>query len=201
MTKILELVLNGDGTPNLAVIVPALVLLLVVGGTLVALIRSRLGPPEPVAASEWAHAAYSIWTGGEDCGEWDRTRARDALQAWYGVTDARGLWGTISGLQEGRTGSVAWDRIRAIDLLRIGTAAGYVADHECWHTVGSIAEALRERYDSWPALAADFEAGMHRWQDGRGIRDPQQRDRVQRNLPYLQRSAWPQAAFDAPLEA
>jgi hypothetical protein len=41
---------------------------------------------------------------------------------------------------------------------------------------------------------------MHQWQDQRGVTDPQQRQRVQRNLPYLQKTAWPQAAFAAPLE-
>lgn len=200
MADLLQLVLRADGTPNLAVIVPTLIGVLLVGGTLFAVIRSRLGPPEPIPASDWAHAAYSIWTGGEDCGEWAPDRARSALRDWYSVMDPGGFWNTIHGLRQGQTANAAWDQVRAIDLLRIGTAAGYVNPDECWHEVDSIAQALRERYDSWPTLAAEFEAGMHRWQDGRGVTDPQQRGRVQRNLPYLRQTAWARAAFDAPLE-
>ena len=92
-------------------------------------------------------------------------------------------------------------RVRAIDLLRIGTAAGYVREDECWQAVSSIAEALRQRFDSWPALASDFEAGMLKWQDQRGVTDPQQRQRVKRNMGYLRKTAWPRTAFRAPLES
>ncbi|MCA9706154.1 MAG: DUF1266 domain-containing protein [Myxococcales bacterium] len=200
MTDLLRLVLHADGTPNLVVIVPALAGIMVLGGVVVALVRARLGPPEPVSVSEWAHAAYSIWTGGEDCGEWDRARAQDALRSWYAVQDPRGFWGVVEGLRRGQTSSLAWDQVRALDLLRIGTAAGYVAPAECWSETGAIAASLRERFDSWAAVARDFEAGMHAWQDQRGVTDPQQRGRVQRNLPYLQGTAWKQAAFLAPLE-
>ena len=200
MASPLDLVLRPDGTPNLTVIIPVLVGVFVIGGALFAVIRSRFAPPEPIPARDWAHAAYSIWTGGEDCGQWDAARARQSLESWYGVTDPRGFWDTIHGLEEGQTGSLAWDRVRALDLLRIGTAAGYVREDECWRAVGSIAEVLRQRFASWPALASEFEAGMHRWQDGRGVTDPQARGRVQRNLPYLKQTAWPRAAFGAPLE-
>jgi hypothetical protein len=200
MASPLDLVLRPDGTPNLTVIIPTLVAVLVVGGAVLAVIRSRFGPPEPVAASDWAHAAYSIWTGGEDCGQWEPARARDALQSWYGVTEPQAFWSTIRGLEEGRTGSIAWDRVRALDLLRIGTAAGYIRQAECWQAVSSTADALRQRFDSWAALAADFEAGMHQWQDQRGVTDAQQRQKVQSNLPYLRKTAWPRAAFKAPLE-
>lgn len=200
MASVLDLVLRADGTPNLTVIIPTLVGVMVIGGALFAVIRSRFAPPEPVPARDWAHAAYSLWTGGEDCGQWDAERARASLRAWYGVTDPESFWGTIRGLEGGRTGSVAWDRVRALDLLRIGTAAGYVREDECWRAVGSTAEVLRQRFDSWVALASDFEAGMHAWQDQRGVTDPQERQRVQRNLPYLRQTAWPRAAFRAPLE-
>jgi len=201
MASPLDLVLRPDGTPNLTVIIPILVGVLVIGGALFAVLRSRFGPPEPVPARDWAHAAYSIWTGGEDCGQWDPARARKSLESWYGVTEPQGFWNTVRGLEEGRTGNIAWDRVRAIDLLRIGTAAGYVREDECWRAVSSIADALRQRFDSWPALASDFEAGMLQWQDQRGVTDPQQRQRVQRNLAYLRQTAWPRAAFRAPLEA
>ncbi|MCH9684764.1 MAG: DUF1266 domain-containing protein [Deltaproteobacteria bacterium] len=200
MSLLLGIFVGADGAPNLAVIVPVVLVTMVLGGVVVAVIRSRFGPPEPIGADQWAHAAYSIWTGGEDCGQWDRARARDSLRNWYGVTDPAGLWETIRGLQHGRTGSLAWDHVRAIDLLRIGTAAGYIGEDECWHAVCPMADTLREHFDSWSALASDFEAGMQKWQEGRGITSPDQRGRVQRNLPYLRQTAWPMAPFAAPLE-
>lgn len=200
MQNLTRLLLGSDGTLNLVVIVPVAVAVLVLGGALVALLRWRFGAPGPTHAADWAHAAYSIWTGGEDCGDWGGDRARNALESWYGITQTAGFWQTIRGLQEGHTHSAAWDQVRAIDLLRIGTAAGYISEDECWEHVTSMAHTLSEKFESWEALAADFEAGMHRWQSGRGVKDPQQRQRVQRNLPYLRKTAWPEAAFKAPLE-
>lgn len=186
---------------NLPLPLPLLIagaaVVMIAGGAVVAVIAGRgRGSTE-----DWAHAAYSIWTGGEDCGDWPQSQARSSLQSWYGVTSARGLWNVIEGLIDGTTGSPAWDQVRAVDLLRIGFAANYIDNDECQHSVLRIAESLTAQYDSWSELAAAFEQGMHAWQDQRGITDAAQRDRVQRNLPYLRNTAWRKVRFDATLEA
>ena len=185
---------------NVGVLVPVAAVVVVALGVVAFMLRRLFGAPEAVHAREWAHGGYSIWTGGEDCGDWDAARARDALRSWYGVQDSASFWSTIQNLRGGTTSNISWDQVRAIDLLRIGAAATYIDEDECWAEVSAIAGQLQERFDSWEAVAADFEAGMHAWQDGRGVTDPGQRGRVQRNLPYLRGTAWPEAPFKAPLE-
>jgi hypothetical protein len=147
----------------------------------------------------WAAGAWGLWSGAEDSAGWDRQRAVDALNAWYGAADAAGLRATIDGLMAGQTGNAAWDQARAVDLVRIGQAAGYLTPDDAAGIVRRIAADLRRRYTSWEALAAGFEAGMHAWQDGRGITDEAARGRVQRNLPHLRAVAWPGSAWGAAL--
>ncbi|MEQ1502066.1 MAG: DUF1266 domain-containing protein [Myxococcota bacterium] len=151
------------------------------------------------AVERWAAGAYGLWTGGEDCATWAADRARESLASWYGATDPAALAGTIDALVAGQTGNVAWDQVRALDLLRIGVAAGYLTSDQCWAQVRSIAAALRAAYPSWEALGTGFEAGMHAWQDSRDIVDPSQRGRVQRNLPALRTGVWPAIPYGAPL--
>ena len=70
---------------------------------------------------------------------------------------------------------------------------------ECWAKVRAIAKSLRESYESWEHLADEFEKGMHAWQDGRGVTDPNERGRVERNLPTLRAYIWPRIAWNARL--
>lgn len=157
--------------------------------------------PAPVpAVDRWAAGAYAMWTGGEDCATWDPDRARQSLRAWYGAGDAASLARVIDTLASGaQTGNAAWDQIRAIDLVRIGLAAGYLTRPQAEDRVRKIATALRAAHRSWEDACAAFEAGMHDWQDSRGVTDPTERGRVQRNLPFLRASIWPQIPYDAEL--
>lgn len=145
----------------------------------------------------WARAAYGLWTGGEDSADWARDRGIQSLSDWYGIGDDDGFWALIRELGAGQTGNAAWDQVRALDLLRIGVAAGYIRSDECWDAVRRIAEDLRRKYRSWEALAAAFEEGMLAWYDRRGITDPATRARVQQNLPFLRQQLWPAIPWDA----
>lgn len=151
------------------------------------------------AVEWWAAGAYGLWTGGEDCATWTRERARTSLESWYGATDAAGLDRTIDGLMAGATGNQAWDQVRAIDLLRIGIAAGYVTREECADRVRTMAAQLRASYPSWEALGTAFEAGMHAWQDSRGVTDPAARGRVKHALPTMRSDVWPKIRYDGAL--
>jgi hypothetical protein len=161
-------------------------------------VQVPVAPPRP-AVERWAAGAYAVWTGGEDCATWTPERARESLSAWYGATDAAGLQRTIDGLVAGATGNAAWDRIRAIDLLRIGVAAGFLTQDQCWAQVRGMAGTLRAQYPSWEALAEGFETGMNAWHDSRGVTDPVARERVQRNLGALRSQIWPAIQYHAPL--
>jgi len=194
------------GMSELLVILPVClvlsILVFVFAGVLVGgLVRrmTRKGPPMPGTVDYWAQNCYGLWTGGEDSGQWEEARARQSLQSWYGATDRAGFDRVIAGLKMGTTGNPAWDLVRAVDLLRIAVAAGYMTNPECWAEVRSIAKTLREAYGSWEELATGFEQGMHAWQDSRNVMDPNERGRVQRNLPTLRAYLWPRAAWGARL--
>jgi hypothetical protein len=147
----------------------------------------------------WAHGAYGLWTGMEDSATWTRERARDSLASWYGARDGAALGAVLDGLGAGQTGNAAWDQVRAVDLVRIGIAAGYLDGEAARKRVRGIATALRKAYPSWEALGSAFEQGMREWQDSRGITDPAETGRVQRNLPPLREVVWPRIAWSAKL--
>lgn len=151
------------------------------------------------ALQRWVHGAFSIWTGGEDCGAWPAQRAQESLTSWYGASNVGKFWEVIKELRQGQTGNLAWDRVRALDLLRIGTAAQYIDAESCYDEAAKIGRELQQRYGSWEELAQQFEAGMQAWQRGRGVNDPQQTGRVQRNLPALRQQIWPGIDFKATL--
>ncbi len=64
---------------------------------------------------------------------------------------------------------------------------------------GRIGVELQSKYRTWEELAQAFEAGMLSWHQQRGVSDPQQTGRVQKNLPALRQQIWPQIPYDAAL--
>lgn len=194
------------GIYEVAVVLPVCLILSILGlafaGVLIGGIARRVlrkGPPMPGKVDFWAQGAYGLWTGGEDSGQWDEGRARSSLESWYGATGRASFDRVIDDLREGTTGNPSWDLCRALDLLRIGVAAGYISVEECQARTRAVAKVLRDHYDSWEDLATAFEQGMYAWQDGRGITDVEARGRVQRNLPTLRSYLWPRIAWDARL--
>lgn len=177
----------------------------VVGGAVVligagvALVTMGASKRRAAALRRWTHGAYGLWTGGEDSGSWPQARASQSLGNWYGANGPGTFWQVIADLRSGQTGNVAWDQIRALDLLRIGRAAEFIDDDACWTECGKIAVGLQRRYPSWDALAGAFETGMNGWQRQRGITDPAEVGRVQRNLPTLRQQIWPTIRYDAAL--
>jgi hypothetical protein len=179
------------------VIVPIAVVAVVLLGIAIAVVKMMAGKKGAQALRQWTHAAYSLWTGGDDSGTWTADRAQKSLASWYGATGPGKLWEVIAGLRAGRTGNISWDRIRAFDLLRIGFAARFIDDDQCWTEAGKIAVELQSQFRSWDELAQSFEAGMQAWQRTSGITDPAETGRVQRHLPKLRQQIWPQIRYDA----
>lgn len=164
-----------------------------------AVTASAAAPPPRPPVDRWAAGCWGLWCGAMDSAAWERDRAAQSLSSWYGAKDADGLRGVIEGLYAGTTGNRAWDVVRAVDLLRIGVAAGYLTEAECGAEVRRAASLLRNAYGSWEELAAAFEQGMNAWQDSRGITDAGERGRVQRNAPYLRVGVWPSIPWGAAL--
>jgi hypothetical protein len=160
-----------------------------------------LGRRRAEALVAWTRGAYALWTGGEDSATWNRDRAAKSLDAWYGAKSSGGLWGVIEDLRRGQTGNRAWDLVRALDLLRIGMAAGYVDQDAFSESASKIASDLRANYSGWENLAQGFEAGMHAWQRGRNVQNPDELGRVQRHLPRLRGEIWPRIQWGASLPA
>lgn len=148
----------------------------------------------------WSRGAYSLWTGGTDCATWSQEKARGALDDWYGADSPESAQETIDELALGADAEdSAWDKVRAIDLLRIALAAGFIDRAACHAKTVAIARELQRQYADWEALAKAFEAGMHRWQRGNGVTDPKRLARVQNNLPILRTQIWAEVDFDAAL--
>ena len=175
------------------------VVLFVTIGIVVALIKMSLGKNAKAKRALWVRGAYSIWTGGEDSGTWNQARAANSLRDWYGVSTGNDFWEVIRGLRAGTTGNPAWDRVRALDLLRIAHAAQLIDDEGCWNECARIGQELQQAYPSWDALAQGFESGMHAWQRSRGQTDQNEISRVQRNLPALRGQIWPGVGFKTEL--
>jgi hypothetical protein len=185
--------------PSPNVLIPVAGGAVVLLGIVIAVVRGQMAKRNRAMVERWARGAYALWTGGEDCGTWAMPRAQDALRSWYGAGNAQAFWEVVRGLRQGQTGNPAWDNVRAIDLLRIGTAATYIDADKCWAEAAAIGTELQRRYRSWEELAQAFEAGMHAWHRSRGVTDAQQLGRVQQNLPALRQTIWPGVRFDATL--
>jgi hypothetical protein len=184
-------------TPSVLVPVAAVAVILI--GIVIAVLKVMAAKKGAKSLEQWTHGAYSIWTGGEDCGTWAPERAQKSLASWYGANGPGQFWDVITSLHRGQTGNIAWDRIRALDLLRIGFAARFVDADQCWTEAGKIGVELQSQYRSWEELAQAFETGMQTWQRSRGVSDPEQTGRVQRNLPKVRQQIWPQIRYDARL--
>lgn len=191
--------MNVDSLMKPGFLIPVVGGVVVLIGAGIALVTISAGKRRAAALQRWVHGAYSLWTGGEDSGTWPQPRASQSLSSWYGATGPGRFWEVIADLKSGQTGNVAWDHVRALDLLRIGRAAEYIDDDACWTEAGKIAVGLQKRYQSWDELAAGFEAGMNAWQRGRGVTDANELGRVQRNLPTLTKSIWPKVRYEARL--
>jgi len=164
-------------------------------GIIVGIAGMLISRRRKAARVNWFRGAYSLWTGGEDSGAWDGDEARKCLNSWYSASNADKFRRVIKDLRKGQTGNKAWDLVRALDLLRIGAAADFIDEEECWNESAKVGTELQRLYKSWEKLAEAFEEGMNSWQNSSGITDPKQLGRVQRNLPVLRKEIWPLASY------
>jgi hypothetical protein len=182
-----------------SILVPVAIAVVLLLGVGIAVVKVFLGKRRHAAVERWARGAYAIWTGGEDCATWPAQRAQEALSSWYGAASGGAYLNVLRGLRQGQTGNAAWDKVRALDLVRIGMAATYIDRSDSRAQMAGIGGELQKQYRSWEELAQAFEAGMQAWQRQRGVNDPAQLGRVQKNLPALRQQIWPAVAFDTAL--
>jgi hypothetical protein len=180
---------------NMTMVIVGVVAVVLVLGVIIGIVSMKGGAS---TAQRWTHGAIGIWSGAEDSGTWPESRAKQSLQSWYGITDRPSLMKMVESLK-GSAGrdSASWDMVRAIDLIRMGFAAGYLDEDDCWEKVKQVRELLQKQFTSWQDLATAFERGMHAWQDSRGQTDANERARVQKNLPVLEAQIWSKVKFSA----
>lgn len=187
-----------SGTLTMAVLIVAFAFLAIFATLGWLYFQSRV---RAARAAKWLAGAYGTWTGLEDSGTWERSRATSSLRSWYGVESQADLDALLEDLVRSRqTGNPAWDAGRGADTVRIGFAAGYLSASDVKDWTFRIAEVLQGRYASWQQYATAFEAGMHAWQDRSGVQDAEARGRVQRNVPLLVAQVWPAVDFKTPFE-
>jgi hypothetical protein len=191
--------MDPDGILNPAVIVPVAVVVVLLIGVGVAVVTIMMGKKKKAALDAWARGAYGLWTGLEDSASWPAQRAQNALRDWYGAGSSAQAQSAINDVAHGQTGNAAWDKCRALDMLRIALSAGYVDSDQCRTETAKIARELQRQYRGWDDLAQAFELGMHAWQQGRGVTSPDELGRVQRNVPQLRAQVWPNTPWNMPL--
>jgi hypothetical protein len=179
--------------------IPAAIGAVVVIGLAITAVKVVLSRKKGGQVDVWAHAAYSLWTGGEDSATWTPKRAQDSLASWYGARSGGASQEVVRGLREGRTGNAAWDKVRALDLVRICAAAAYYDADQIRQQQAGIGRELQQAYASWEELAQAFEVGMQEWQRSSGTTDPKELGRVQRNLPKLRAEIWPRIPYKTTL--
>ena len=184
----------------MGMIVPIAIGAVIFLGIIIGIVSMKMAKGRRAKGAEWIRGAYSIWTGGDDSASWPVDRAKQSLADWYGAQNVGGFWNVMKDLRAGTTGNLAWDRVRALDILRIGMAATYIAADQCQTEGSKIGQELQAKYGSWDELAHAFEAGMHAWQRQSGTTDPNELGRVQRNLPILRQKIWPGVAWGSPLD-
>jgi hypothetical protein len=189
-----------DELTNPTIFIPVVGVLFILVGVVIGAVQMSSARKKKDLVPRWARGAYGLWTGGEDSGTWDPGRAARSLSSWYGAGHVGALRDVITDLERGTTGAPAWDLVRALDLLRIGVAAGYIDKDECWTISARICARLQSMYQGWEQMAQAFEAGMNAWQARSKISDPNETGRVKRNLPRLRAEIWPQAPWSAKLE-
>jgi hypothetical protein len=187
----------ASGVPHW--LIPAVVVGVVVLGAAIGAVKMMMSKKQGGSVDAWAHAAYSLWTGGEDSATWTPKRAQDSFRSWYDARSGGASHLVVDGLRKGRTGNPAWDKVRALDLVRIALAAGYYDKDQVRQQQAGIGREIQQAYGSWEDLARAFEAGMNEWQRGAGQTDPNELGRVQKHLPKLRNEIWPKVAYGTTL--
>lgn len=188
--------MKNAGLLRPGLLIPIAVVVVILLGIGIAVVGMMLAKKKQGLFQVWVRGAFSIWTGGEDSATWAAQRAQQSLQSWYGITGPGKLWEVIKDLKAGTTGNVAWDRVRALDILRIAVAAGIIDNDQCYTEARSIVRELQSAYRDWESLAQGFEQGMNAWQRSRGVTNADELGRVQKNLPVLRQQIWPQVPYN-----
>ncbi len=174
-----------------AVIVPVAIVVVLLVGVGVAVFTIMMGKKKGRSLDAWARGAYSIFTGGDDSASWARERAQNAFRDWYGAPSGGMAQNVIEELINGQTGNEAWDKVRALDLVRMALAAGYIDLDQSKAYQARIGQALQRSHQGWEQLAQAFEQGMSAWHRRQNQTNPQETQRVQRHLPILRAQIWP----------
>ena len=140
-----------------AVIVPVAIVVVLLIGVGVAVFTIMMGKKKGRSLDAWARGAYSIFTGGEDSASWAPERAQNAFRDWYGAPSGGMAQNVIEELINGQTGNEAWDKVRALDLVRMALAARYIDQDQSKTYEARIGQALRRSRDF---LAADCRRGQ-----------------------------------------
>jgi len=193
--------MDVDDFLNPAVIVPVAIVTVLLVGVGAAVFAMMMGKKKGKLLDAWARGAYAIWTGGEDSATWTMERAQSSFKNWYGAQSGGMAQNVIEELIRGQTGNEAWDKVRALDLVRIALAAQYIDLDQSKAYQARIGQALQKRHQGWEQLAMAFEAGMNAWHQRQNQTNPQETQRVQRHLPVLRSQIWPSIPWNTQLVA
>ncbi len=83
--------------------------------------------------------------------------------------------------QDGSRGLIGWNYPRAVNLARMGYAAGYLRESEAWELIMPAASRLQHTFSSWQQLGQVYMAARAQWYSN-GLRDRRQVEYAYRTL-------------------
>ena len=128
--------------------------------------------------------------------EWFEWKAKwEALPAEERESDLRLIHVGIFQAEIGKTGLVAWDQVRRINLAGWGFLAGYLTEEAAWDQILPAAQAIQRAYPSWEAFGRGYQVGTAFWSAPRA----EQNGAAAAALVADPNSPWSQIPWNTPL--
>lgn len=125
-------------------------------------------------------------------GSMSREEYLDLLRKSRHDEDASDRLGLVSdyAAKLGPKGLLGWDYGRYVSLCRWGYVAGYATEEEAWDLILPAARKLRQTFDSWADLGANYLVGRAFWSPGLMRRDGQLYRNAYQTLLSSPQSPW-----------
>ncbi len=160
-------------------------------------VAPKMGADGNVPLHRFAHGVVAIITGGADYGYMSPSKIRPVLEQMWSITTPANVDHVVAELSEGTT---AWDLVRAVHVIRMSVAAGYLPIEKGWTKIAPIAQKLQRSYPSWDATMRAYHHDRAGWvaHSGASVDSP---EKVEREIAGFERGVWRDMPFHYNLDA
>lgn len=194
-----------DGWPTVALVVAAAL-------SLIFMLRGLAGAPAPPkqrmdldadsAFKRWVQGVFLVVSGDRDYGHLPRGEAYRMLVHWWEIHGPHELEATLDELEDAGRGDNAWDLVRFVVVTRLGSAAGYLDEHESWSMIFPVARRLQATYGGWAEMAQAYVVARRQWKGiaPDGSEDDEGMRGILDNIASLREGRWSRTAWETPLD-